>query len=207
MKAEFKHTRLLAAVMFVDIVDYTAIMQKSESEAVRMRSLLRTVLNKQIRNHKGKLIQYYGDGALSIFRSAYEAVHGALNIQAIFRQQSVPVRVGLHQGEIVHSDEGVYGNAVNIASRIENLAQAGGILISEKIYEEIRNHNDLKIREAGSFEFKNVQGALKLFSIIESDAAAHDKRLGIRWRELHSIQIQTVLIRPYLSNTNPGLLN
>lgn len=81
MKAEFKHTRLLAAVMFVDIVGYTAIMQKNEGEAVRMRNLLRTVLDRQIPEYEGRIVQYYGDGALSLFNSALEAANSAIKIQ------------------------------------------------------------------------------------------------------------------------------
>lgn len=207
MEAKFKHTRLLAAVMFVDIVGYTAIMQKNEREAVRMRNLLRRVLGRRIPKHEGRIVQYYGDGALSLFKSALEAVNSAIKIQAELKNNTVPVRLGLHQGEIVYTREGIYGSAVNIASRIEALATAGSVLISEKIYQEIRNHNEIKFREAGNFDLKNVDGPLKLYSLLNAKEAPHSEEIKFRWRHLHFMQIRTALVRPYLSNTNPGLLN
>lgn len=207
MKAEFKHKRLLAAVMFVDIVGYTAIMQKNEGEAVRMRNLLRTVLDRQIPEYEGRIVQYYGDGALSLFKSALEVANSAIKIQEKLKKHFVPVRVGLHLGEIIYSREGIYGNAVNIASSIEALAEAGSVLISEKIYEEIQNHNEVKFREVGNFELRNVDGPLKLYGLMDTDTAPRKQEIKIRWRDLHSVQIRTALVRPYLSNTNPGLLN
>jgi class 3 adenylate cyclase len=207
MEANFKHTRLLAAVMFVDIVGYTAIMQKNEREAVRMRSLLRLVIERQLPQHEGRLVQYYGDGALGFFKSAMEAVNAAVKIQDELKKHTVPVRIGLHQGEIVHTREGIYGSAVNIASRIEALAQAGSILISEKIYVEIQNQTDLKFREAGNFGLKNVDGPLKLYSLTDTTAAPFREEIMKRWQHLKFLQVRTALVRPYLSNTNPALLN
>lgn len=207
MEANFKHTRLLAAVMFVDIVGYTAIMQKNEREAVRMRSLLRLVIERQLPQHEGRLVQYYGDGALGFFKSAMEAVNAAVKIQDELKKHTVPVRIGLHQGEIVHTREGIYGSAVNIASRIEALAQAGSILISEKIYVEIQNQTDLKFREAGNFGLKNVDGPLKLYSLTDTTSAPFREEIMNRWQHLKFLQVRTALVRPYLSNTNPALLN
>lgn len=207
MKAQYKHTRFLAAVMFVDIIGYTAIMQKNEQEAFRMRKLLRKVLDRQIQAHEGRLIQYYGDGALSLFTSALESVKAALKIQVELKKLVVPVRIGLHQGEVVYTGDGIYGNAVNIASRIETLAHAGGILISGKIYEEIRNQQGMRMQEAGSFELKNIEDPLKLYSVTDVNGVSQREKTKVRWRQLHSLQVRTALVRPYLSNTNPGLLN
>lgn len=207
MKAQYKHTRFLAAVMFVDIIGYTAIMQKNEQEAFRMRKLLRKVLDRQIQAHEGRLIQYYGDGALSLFTSALESVKSALKIQVELKKLVVPVRIGLHQGEVVYTGDGIYGNAVNIASRIETLAHAGGILISGKIYEEIRNQQGMRMQKAGSFELKNIEDPLKLYSVTDVNGVSQREKTKVRWRQLHSLQVRTALVRPYLSNTNPGLLN
>ena len=118
--------RKLAAIMFTDIVGYTALMQQDEALALELRSIHRQVFEAQHALHQGKILQYYGDGTLSIFDSSIEAIHCALAIQQQLWQYSpqVPVRIGLHSGDIVYSQTEVFGDGVNIASRIENLAIA-----------------------------------------------------------------------------------
>lgn len=94
--------RQLAAVMFTDIVGYTALMQGDEEAAISSRERHRVVFEQQHELHKGKIIQYYGDGALSVFKSAIEAVKCAIKIQRLLQEgDPVPVRIGLHMGDIV----------------------------------------------------------------------------------------------------------
>ena len=127
-----KKVRQLAAVMFTYIVGYTALMESDEEAAIKVRSRHRKVFQQEHETHQGEIIQYYGDGALSIFKSAIEAVHCAIGIQRLLKEgnPAVPVRVGLHMGDIVYSNTEVYGDGVNFASRIESLGVAGAILLS-----------------------------------------------------------------------------
>src|SRR3954453_6018635 len=119
-------SRQLAAIMFTDIVGYTTLMQENESSAATMRQRHREVFQKEHQHYHGELIQYYGDGTLSIFKSAVEAVECAISMQQQFSVgQSVPLRIGIHLGDIVYDKNDVYGDGVNLASRIENLSLPG----------------------------------------------------------------------------------
>ena len=159
--------RKLAAIMFTDMVGYTALMQEDEQKAKRNRDRQRRVLEESIHGHHGKVLQYYGDGTLSVFGSVIEAVSSALEIQQELKKEpQVPLRIGLHVGDIVYEDEGVYGDGVNIASRIESLSVPGGILISEKVFDEIKNHPALPAKSLGEFRLKNVKRPIEIFALI-----------------------------------------
>jgi len=104
-------TRQLAAIMFTDMEGYTALMQKNEQEAIERRNRHRQVFEKATADHGGKIIQYYGDGTLSIFSSAIHAVNAGIAMQLLFRKTpQVPLRIGIHIGDISVDDSGVYGD-------------------------------------------------------------------------------------------------
>jgi len=133
--------RQLTAIMFTDIVGYTALMQKDEQQARQTRERQRLVLEEEISRHGGKLLQLYGDGSLSVFRSAIDAVRCAVAVQGALRADPrVPLRVGIHSGDVVHDDDGVFGDGVNVASRIQALSIPVGVLISGKVFDEVKNH-------------------------------------------------------------------
>jgi len=159
-------TRQLAAVMFTDIVGYTALMQKDEAVAVRIRTRHREVFEGQHKIHNGEIIQYYGDGALSVFKSAIEAANCAIEIQRLLQEgDPVPVRIGLHMGDIVYSETELYGDGVNFASRIESMSVAGGILLSEKLNDELKNHPTIATTLLGHFELKNIAKPVEVFAV------------------------------------------
>ncbi len=158
--------RQLAAIMFTDIVEYTALMQGNEKVAVSARARHREVFEQQHNLYKGEIIQYYGDGTLSVFKSAIEAVTCAIEIQSLLQQGDiVPLRIGLHLGDIVFDDTEVYGDGVNFASRIETLGSAGSILLSEKINDELKNHKTISTTSLGHFELKNIDRPAEVFAI------------------------------------------
>ncbi|MCF8396340.1 MAG: tetratricopeptide repeat protein, partial [Melioribacteraceae bacterium] len=122
----------------------------------------------KISEHQGTILQYYGDGTLSMFGSAIEAVQAAVEIQREFNSDpKIPVRLGIHTGDIVYEDEGVFGDGVNVASRIESISTPGGVLISEKVYDEICNHPEFQAISLGKFELKNVAKPIEIFAIKE----------------------------------------
>jgi TolB-like protein/class 3 adenylate cyclase/Flp pilus assembly protein TadD len=158
--------RQLAAIMFSDMSGYTALMQQNEQLAKDKRRKLKQVLETCVSLYNGKILQYYGDGALSMFNSAVDSVNCAVEIQQTLQQEpKVDLRIGIHTGDISIEEEAIYGDGVNLASRIESLAVAGSIFISEKVFDEIRNHPNLTAREMGFFELKNVQRPVRLFAI------------------------------------------
>ena len=160
-------TRHLAAVIFTDLVGYTALIAKDEKAGLAARKRHRQVLEKTLPRLGGELPQYFGDGSLSIFRSAVEGVTASIEIQRELQSPpKLPVRVGLHLGDIAYDEQGAYGDAVNIAARIEDLSIPGGILISGKIAEEIRNHPELTAVRLGSYELKNVPDAVDIYAIL-----------------------------------------
>ena len=121
-------TRQLAAIMFTDMVGYTALMQTNEELATTKRERHKKILESSIDKFRGKILQYYGDGTLSIFNSALEGVNCAIEIQKeLSKEPRVDLRIGIHTGDVVLEDEGIYGDGVNIASRIESISVSGAI--------------------------------------------------------------------------------
>ena len=160
------HQRQLAAIMFTDIQGYTALMQQDEKVAMDLRERHRNTFEITTEAFNGQIVQYFGDGTLSIFRSTVEAVNCAIEMQLAFLQDPViPVRIGIHVGDIVYSKDDIIGDAVNVASRIESCAVAGSIIISDKVHDQIRSHRDIKTTFLDAYEFKNVDGAMPLFAV------------------------------------------
>ncbi len=158
--------RQLAAILFADMTGYTALMQEDEHLARQKRKRLKEVLEPTIAFHNGRILQYYGDGSLSIFSSAIDSVTCAISIQQLLKQEPVvDLRMGIHTGDITIEDEAIYGDGVNLASRIESLAVPGGIFVSEKVYDEIKNQSGISTREMGYFELKNVKQPIRVFAI------------------------------------------
>ena len=161
-----KGKRRLAAIMFADMVGYTALMQKDEDEARLQRDRHRKLISLAVESRHGEILQYYGDGTLSMFDSAVEAVECAIEIQQAAAQESIiPLRIGVHIGDIVQEDDGLLGDGVNLASRIEALAAPGGIAVSAKVFDEIKNHSSISTLPLGSFRLKNVSYPVTVYAI------------------------------------------
>ncbi len=158
--------RQLAAIMFADMTGYTAMMHEDEQKAKILRDRQRQTLEDLIPGNSGKIIQYFGDGTLSIFDSAIDAVKSAIEIQKeLQREPKVLLRIGIHSGDIVYDNQGVYGDCVNIASRIEALSVPGAVLISDKVFDEVKNQTEIKTRLLGRFNLKNVKRQVEVYAI------------------------------------------
>ncbi|MDH3709852.1 MAG: adenylate/guanylate cyclase domain-containing protein [Cyclobacteriaceae bacterium] len=161
-----QQTRQLAAIMFTDIEGYTALMQKDEQQAVQLRARHREIFNATTTKYQGQILQYYGDGTLSIFSSVIDSVNCAAEMQVLFQQEPVvPVRIGIHLGDIIVREDEVIGDAVNIASRIESLAVVGSVLVSNRVQMDLKNHQEIRTQSLGYFEFKNVQQPMEVFAL------------------------------------------
>jgi len=168
--------RQLAAIMFTDIVGYTTIMQNDESVAMRIRTKHRDIFESHHASFKGKIIQYYGDGTLSIFKSAVEAASCAAEMQKQFKAGSIPidVRIGLHIGDIYYDGTEVFGDGVNIAARIESISKPGAVLLSEQLNNELKNHSKITTTSLGKFNFKNVIDPIEVFALSIGDLTIPD---------------------------------
>src|SRR5215213_5904607 len=121
--------RHLAAILFTDIVGYTGMMQRDEALALASVRKHHDVLERQVPAHEGEIYQYMGDGSLNIFHSAVQAVKAASEIQKeMLQDPAVPLRIGIHIGEMYTEGGKIFGDGVNIASRIESMGQAGTVL-------------------------------------------------------------------------------
>ena len=164
--------RQLAAILFADMTGYTSLMQENEQLARLKRKRLKEVLESSVGQFNGKILQNYGDGSLSIFSSAIDSVSCAIHIQHLLQQEpKVELRMGIHTGDVIIEEEAIYGDGVNLASRIESLAVPGGIFISEKVHDEIKNQQNISTREMGYFELKNVKQAVRVFAISNTGIA------------------------------------
>ncbi len=160
------NTRRLAAIMFTDIAGYTALMQRSEADAIHIRQRHRDVFEPTTKRFGGKIIQYYGDGTLSIFDSSVDALYCAAELQRQFREEpAIPIRIGLHTGEIVLTKDDIVGDSVNLASRVESLGVPGSVLLSGKVAEEVRNQEDLHLVGLGSFHFRHDSHSREIFAL------------------------------------------
>ena len=158
--------RQLAAILFADIVGYTALMQKDELTANHNLEKFHTTLKEKVVFYKGQIINNYGDGCVCTFDSAVDAMQCAKEVQAIFQTEpTVPVRIGLHSGDVFFKDDNVFGDSVNIASRIESLGVAGAVLFSKQIKRHIANQTDFKVQSLGEFHFKNVNKTMEVFGL------------------------------------------
>ena len=158
--------RKLAAIMFTDIEGFTKLMQQNEAEAIHILERHKQIYVQHIKQFKGQTIKYMGDGTLTIFSSAIQAVKCAIALQqALQKPPSIPVRIGIHQGDVIIENKDVIGDAVNLASRIQCCAIGGSILISEKVRDELQNQDEIITIDLGSFNLKNISHSVTLFAI------------------------------------------
>jgi class 3 adenylate cyclase/TolB-like protein/Flp pilus assembly protein TadD len=159
-------SRHLAAIMFADIVGYTAIMQKNEKEALKLLNRFKELIEEYTPIHEGTIVQYFGDGCVLTFDSSTECVNCAMDIQRGCNAEfKVPVRIGMHLGEVIFHNNNIFGDGVNIASRIESLGVPGGILMSKSIRDQIKNKGEFRLASLGGFAFKNVEEPMEVFAL------------------------------------------
>ena len=158
--------RKLAAILFADIVDYTSLMQTNEHHASTLLRHFQQQLEEKVANHNGRIVNFYGDGCLCTFQIPLDAVRCGIALQSAFRQTpNVPVRIGIHSGTVTMEGDKIFGDSVNITSRIESMGVAGSILLSKKVRDEVKNNPDLELRSLGSFEFKNVEEPMEVYAL------------------------------------------
>lgn len=150
-------------------------MQENESYAVALRQRHKEVVDRLTSSHHGTIIQYYGDGTLSIFDHSLDAVQCALCMQREFLESpKIPLRIGINTGEILLGPDGVYGDTVNIASRIERMSVPGSVLISDRVFSEIHAAGGVQTKELGSFELKNVRYPVSIHAVIAEGVVIPD---------------------------------
>jgi predicted ATPase len=151
--------------MFTDMVGYTALMQTDERLGLEKRERYVRALENHHGAFGGTIVQRLGDGSMSMFPSSLAAVGAAVAIQRELAAQEVWVRIGVHVGEVIVEPERLTGEAVNIAARIESFAVAGGVMLSDSAYDQIRNRSDVGVVRLGRFRLKNVGRPFELYAV------------------------------------------
>ncbi len=183
--------------MFTDMVGYTALMQENELKARADRDRHRQIMEKMIPENGGTIQQYFGDGTMSTFGSAVEGLRCAMYIQKAFQLDPIiPVRIGLHIGDIVYEKDGIYGDAVNVAARIESISQPGCVLFSDRVFDEIKNHPEFTVTSMGQFQFKNVKRDIEVHALSSTDIAFPDQR---KLKNRSAGRIKKVAVLPFVN--------
>jgi len=166
-------TRQLAAIMFTDIVGYTALMGRDEQKAFELLDKNRQIQKPIIEKNNGRWIKELGDGVMASFNTASDAVSAAIQIQqACNSSKEFQLRIGIDLGEVVFENNDVFGDGVNIASRIQALAPPGGIWISEAVHHNVANKNNIETVFIKNETLKNVKDPVHIFQVKAEGVAA-----------------------------------
>ena len=184
MPPENTERRKLAAIMFTDMVGYSALSQRNEALALELLEEHRGVLRCLFPKYQGTEIKTTGDGFLVEFASALDAVRCAMEIQKALaeRNQTQPaertvrIRIGIHLGDIERKENDVFGDGVNIAARIEPLAEPGGICVSNSIHDQIENKIEYALVRLSKPELKNIQANVQVYRLLLDGTIAKEGR-------------------------------
>jgi len=165
--------RRLAAIMFTDMVSYTALGQRDESLALALVEEQRKVIRPILARHNGREVKTIGDAFLVEFPNAVDAVRCGYDIQRVIREYNLSLassrrmylRIGIHLGEVVESQGDISGDAVNVASRIEPLAEEGGVCLTRQVYDHVQNKLDIPLTSLGPRSLKNVSMPVELYKM------------------------------------------
>ena len=188
--------RKLAAIMFTDIVGYTALTQSDEAQALQALEVHNQLLGACFPKFHGRKVKTMGDSFLVEFDNALDAVRCAIEIQktvhdydfASIDNWKFKLRVGIHLGDVIHKDGDIFGDAVNIASRIEPLAEPEGVCISEQVFDQVHNKVKFALREVYHGGLKNVAIPIRVFKVImpwettqgrSKETASDKKRIAV----------------------------
>lgn len=156
--------RKLAAIMFTDIYGYSRLMSSDEIKALNMLSEHDRVVENVIKFYKGNILKKMGDAILAEFNSSVDALNCAIKIQDDLkdynskksRDERIIIRIGLHAGDVIVKDNDLFGEGINVAARLEPLADPGGICISQSVYESAKSHAEFDVIKVGNVELKNI---------------------------------------------------
>jgi TolB-like protein/class 3 adenylate cyclase/Tfp pilus assembly protein PilF len=170
--------RKLAAILSADVVGYSRLMADDESATIRTLQDYREGIAMLVRQHRGRVVDFPGDNILAEFPTALDAVRCALEIQAVLRARNASLpgerrmefRIGVHMGDVVVDGDRIYGEGVNIAARLEGLAEAGGVCISATVHEQVRNKLEVGFADLGDQTVKNIPEQVHVYRVQPRDA-------------------------------------
>src|SRR5215471_1430837 len=172
--------RKLAAILSADVAGYSRLMGKDEEATIRTLTAYREVMATLIQQHRGRVVDSPGDNLLAEFPSVVEAVQCAVAIQHELRLRNAAVplhrrmefRIGINLGDVIAEGERIYGDGVNIAARLEGLAEAGGLCISGTVYDQIKTKLALRYADLGAQAVKNIAEPVRVYRVQLEPGAA-----------------------------------
>ena len=168
--------RRLAAIMFTDIVGYTALMGRDEDKAFEILRINKEIHTHLIEKYQGTLIKEMGDGILISFNSSLKAVRCAIEVQSECKKKEIPLKIGIHEGDMVFAGDDVWGDGVNIASRLEGITETGNISISEAIYRNVKNKSGIYTAFLEEKVLKNVDEPVKIYQVSGQEITIERKK-------------------------------
>jgi len=199
--------RKLTAMLSADVKEYSRLMSQDERGTIRTLTTYKEAMTKLIQEYKGRVVDSPGDNLLADFSSVVDAVNCAVEIQRELSERNAELpsarqmefRIGINLGDVVEEEGRIYGDGVNIAARVEGLAEGGGICISGTVYDQIKNKLGLEYDYLGEQTVKNIPEPVRIYRVLSvPGAAAHrvievKKTLGRKWRKV-SLAIAVVLV-------------
>jgi len=182
MPNEQKVTRKLRAIMSADVKGYSLLMSDNEVATIQTLKDHRNIMSAFIEQHGGRVVDAVGDNLLAEFESAVGAVQCAVEVQRELKEKNTGLseerrlefRIGINIGDVIHDGDGIYGDGVNVAARIEGLANPGGICISRNAYDHVKDKIDLGYEYLGEHEVKNIKGPVRVYKVLlGSDLSKH----------------------------------
>jgi adenylate cyclase len=169
--------RKLAAILSADVVGYSRLMSEDEVATIRTLSAYRDKIRATVNENAGRVVDFIGDNMLAEFSSALNAVNCAVKIQntlghlntKLSENRQMHLRIGIDLGEILIDKDVIYGDGVNIASRLEGLAGPGGICISEFVYTQVHNKLDVGFVDIGTKKLKNIPTQVRVYKVVEQE--------------------------------------
>jgi len=180
--------RKLAAIFSADVKGYSRLMGDNEEATIRTLTAYRQVMTTLIQQHRGRVVDSPGDNLLAEFASAVDAVQGAVAIQQELKVRNADLpahrrmefRIGINVGDVVTEDERLYGDGVNIAARLEGLAEPGGLCISGTVHDQVENKLALSYEYLGEQTVKNIEKPVRVWRVREPGTATAESAFVLR---------------------------
>jgi len=196
--AEEGFKRKLAAILSADVEGYSRLMDDDEEATVITLTSYRSAITDLVQQYRGRVVDSPGDNILAEFASVVDSVNCAVEIQRELaeRNEELPdnrkmqFRIGVNLGDVIDEDGRIYGDGVNIAARVESLADAGGICISGRVHDQVENKLGLEYEDLGKHEVKNISRPIQVYRVLSYPGAAANRAvqakesLGRRWRKI-----------------------
>jgi adenylate cyclase len=175
-------SRKLAAIFSADVEGYSRLMGQNEVHTIRTLTSYRTIISDLVQQYRGRVVDTPGDNVLAEFNSVVDAVNSAVKIQTELAERNVKFpmdqrmqfRIGINLGEVVEEEGRIYGDGVNIAARVESMAEAGGICISGRAYDQVENKLDCKYEYLGEKKVKNISRPIRVYNLLMKPESSSD---------------------------------